>query len=42
MLMAALPDVEGLREKIEVAPGFCCRGPAGGGGGVSPVWSFPE
>ena len=34
---AALPDVEGLREKIEFAPGFCCRGP-----GVSTVWSFPQ
>ena len=29
--MATLPDVEGLREKIEVAPGFCCRGPGWGG-----------
>ena len=28
--MAALPDVEGLREKIEFDPGFCCRGPGGG------------
>ena len=34
--MAALPDVEGLREKIEFAPGFCCRGP----GGV-PCLEFP-
>ena len=31
MLMAALPDVEGLREKIEFAPGVCCRGPGWGG-----------
>ena len=28
--MAALSDVEGLREKIEFASGFCCRGPGGG------------
>ena len=28
--MAALPDVEVLREKIEFASGFCCRGPGGG------------
>ena len=27
--MVALPDVEGLREKIESAPVFCCRGPGG-------------
>ena len=27
--MAALLDVEGLREKIEFSPGFCCRGPGG-------------
>ena len=33
--MAALPDVEGLREKIEFAPGFCCRGPGGRLFGVS-------
>ena len=37
LLMAALLDVEGLREKIEFAPGFCCRGPGG-----SPIWSFLE
>ena len=35
--MAALPDIEGLRGKIEVAPGFCCRGP---GWGV-PCLEFP-
>ena len=23
----SLLDVKGLREKIEFAPGFCCRGP---------------
>ena len=31
--MVALPDVDGLKEKIEFAPGFCGRGPGGGGGG---------
>ena len=33
--MAALLNVEGLREKIEFAPGFCCRGPGGPVFGVS-------
>jgi len=36
-LKATLPDVEGLREKIEFTPGFCCRGL---GGGV-PCLEFP-
>ena len=35
ILMAALLDVEGLRGKIEFAPGFCCRGPGG-----ALVWRF--
>ena len=35
--MAALPDVEGLREKIEFIPGFCRRRPGG-----SLAWSFAE
>ena len=30
-MTAALPNVEGLREKMEFAPGFCRRGPGGGG-----------
>ena len=29
-------DVEGLREKIEFDPGFCCRGP-----GRVPCLEFP-
>ena len=28
--MAALPDVEGFREKMEFVPGFCWKGPGGG------------
>ena len=35
--MAALPDVEGLREKMEFVPGFCWRGH-----GESPFWSLPK
>ena len=37
-MTAALPDIEGLRGKIEVAPGFCCRGPWGG----VPCLEFPR
>ena len=29
-MKVTLPDVEGLREKIEFTPGFCCRGLGGG------------
>ena len=39
--MATLPDVEGLREKIEVAPGFCCRGPTVCVGVGVPCLEFP-
>ena len=35
--MATLPDVQGLREKVECAPGFGGRGPGG-----SPAWSVLE
>ena len=37
ILTIALLDVEGLREKIEFALGFCFRVPGG-----SPVWSSLE
>ena len=41
-MTAALPNVEGLREKMEFAPGFCRRGPGGGGSLLGVAWNrFP-